>query len=1113
MKKYLLLLFFPLSFISLGAKDNPELIKKADRIIAIHKLYTVMHKTQIPPSGDKHDYMSQGPYWWPDPSKPDGKPYIRKDGVKNPEIKGITDSDEMDELIDDVELLAQAFQKTKNEKYAAFASQLIKTWFIDPKTRQNPNLNFSQGIPGINTGRGIGIIETRFLIKITDAAEKLQASTHWHKSDHQALKIWFKDFLTWLIESPIGKDEADEHNNHGTYYDVQVINFAMFLGQNELAKRQLEITKSRMASQLKPDGSQPHELARTKSFGYSLMNLRGFFYLAEFAQKLNVDLWHYQTPEGATIKKCLDFLIPYIKKDKVWPYQQIAEIHWADTEEILMEGSKAFKDLSYSDLAKKVSVVSHDKFSPSDLVDPFLDSANSRWFFFNSTSRPFGMVNLSPDNGVQSDWGAGYRYKSDSIKCFSHIHGWQLSGIPVLPTTGDFKGQLGSGLYGSTFSHAKEIAKPGYHEVYLDSYKIKAQLTATTRVGFHKYTYPKAEQSQILFDFATFLGPSDTQSAYVKQVGDRRIEGYAIMSPAVRRPKILPVYFVVEFDKPFTKIAAWRKGKLEAFSNEIEGEKIGVYVSFPTAKNEERLMKVAISYVSTEQAGLNMKTEIPHWDFDRVAEESKSEWNEWLGRIQVEGKDEVAKKRFYTDLFHALQGRRIVSDVNGKYLDMTGDKPRAGQIPLKANGQPKFNHHNFDAMWGAQWTINTLWHLVYPEVTESFINSMLMMYDDGGLIPRGPAGGNYTYVMTGASSTPFIVSAYQKGIRGFDIQKAYEGMRKNHFPGGMMSKAGYEHKTFKGGGIEYYMERGYVPHPLSPIRYGFHMDGSAQTLEYAYQDFSLAQMSKALGKTDDYQLFMKRSQNYKNIWNPEIGWMWIKNLDGNWEKSVDILRYDHGWEEGNAAQWTWFVPHDLKGLANLMGGKDKAVAKLNESFEKASVHDFVSGKSHDKETEEENRRVYLNFGNQPSIQTSYIFNQIGAPWLTQKWTRKVIEKVYSGLSPNYGYSGDEDQGLMGSLAVLMKIGIFSMDGGVAQTPYYDLSSPIFDKIEIKLNPDFYPGKTILIETKNNSKDNMYIQQASFNGKPIKSWISHPDLIKGGKITYVLGANPNKSFGQ
>lgn len=206
------------------------------------------------------------------------------------------------------------------------------------------------------------------------------------------------------------------------------------------------------------------------------------------------------------------------------------------------------------------------------------------------------------------------------------------------------------------------------------------------------------------------------------------------------------------------------------------------------------------------------------------------------------------------------------------------------------------------------------------------------------------------------------------------------------------------------------------------------------------------------------------------------------------------------------------MPHDLKGLATLMGGNEKAVDKLNHSFELAEKHDFVSGKSHDKETEEANRRVYLNFGNQPSIQTSYIFNQLGAPWLTQKWTRKVIEKVYSGLSPDFGYSGDEDQGLMGSLAVLMKIGIFSMDGGVATTPYYDLSSPIFDSIEIDLHPDFYSGKKVQIEVKNNSLENRYIQSASFNGKPIKSWISHHDLVKGGKISYTLGAEPNKNWG-
>ncbi|GGD49904.1 hypothetical protein GCM10011514_12630 [Emticicia aquatilis] len=751
--------------------------------------------------------------------------------------------------------------------------------------------------------------------------------------------------------------------------------------------------------------------------------------------------------------------------------------------------------------------------APVDYVNPWVDSANSRWFFFNSASRPFGMVNLSPDNGVNADWGAGYRYNSDSIKCFSHIHGWQLSGVPVMPTVGDFNGHLGSNVYGSKFSHSNEIVKAGYHKVVLDAYAIKAELTSTTRVGFHKYTFPKSDKSHILFDFATFLGPSDTQKGFVKKVSNTEIEGYAIMAPTIRRPKTLTVFFVAQFDKPFDAFKGWSKGKLEDVDGQIEGEKIGAYVSFKTQAGEVRKMKVAISYVSEEQARINLKSELSHWDFEKCVIDSRTDWNNWLSRIQVEGGTEIEKGRFYTDLWHALQGRRIISDVNGKYSDMTGAERQIRQIPLDANGKPKFTHHNFDAMWGAQWSLNTLWHLVYPEVTESFINSMLLMYNDGGLIPRGPAGGNYTFVMTGASSTPFIVSAYLKGIRGYDINKAYEGLRKNHFPGGLMSKAGYEHNTFKGGGIEYYLERGYVPHPMSNIRYGFHQDGSTQTLEYAYQDYTLAQMAKDLGKSSDYELFMKRAENYKNIWNPEIGWMWNRTLDGKWAEPVDILRYDNGWEEGNAAQYTWFVPHDMQGLINLVGGKEAFTQKLNSSFEKAQKHDFVSGKSHDKETLEEFRRVYINYGNQPCMQTAFLFNFSGAPWLTQYWTRQVIEKVYSGISPEYGYSGDEDQGLMGSLSVLLKTGIFSTNGGTTPKPFYEISSPIFNKITFKLNPKYYKGKQFVIEAKNNSNKNVYIQSAQLNGQPHeKPWLWHETLVNGGKLLLNMGANPNKNWG-
>ncbi len=749
----------------------------------------------------------------------------------------------------------------------------------------------------------------------------------------------------------------------------------------------------------------------------------------------------------------------------------------------------------------------------TDLVEPMVDAANSRFFYFSSASRPFGMVNLSPDMALNGTWNTGYRYNDDTIKCFSHIHCWELSGIPVLPTTGIFKGNLGPSKYGSTYSHKDEIAKPGYHKIVLKDYGIKAELTSTTRVGFHKYTFPRSDESHILFDFTTVLGSSETQSASVHKVNDQTIEGQVIMAATMRRPKPITIYFTVAFDRSFDSFGGWKDGKLIPIENSIEGQHTGVYVNFKTQANEIRLMKVAISYVSVDEAKKNMQAELPHWDFDRVVKESYDEWNKWLGRIEVEGGTLIEQRRFYTDLWHGLQGRRIVSDVSGTYIDNTGSKSRTGQIPLDTDGKPKFNEYNSDSFWGAQWSINTLWDLVYPELTESFINSLLQMYSDGGLIPRGPSGGNYTYVMTGAATTPFIVSAYLKGIRGFDINCAYEGMRKDHFPGGMMGKAGYEFNTSKGGGVEEYIQLGYVPYPLSKTKYGLHQDGTAQTLEYSYQDYALGQLAKVLGKKDDYILFSKRAENYKNVYDKEIGWMWTKDRDGKWNQPVDILQYEHGFVEGNAAQYTWWVPHDVKGLIEQIGGNDAFTNKLNESFTKARTHGFVSGKSENPANQDLQRRVYINYGNQPCMETPFLFNYAGKPWLTQYWTRQIIDSVYSGISPQKGYSGDEDQGLMGSLAVLLKIGLFSTNGGTSEMPFYEITSPIFDKITIHLNNKYYPGKEFVIETKNNDPQNCYIQSASLNGKPLNQvWFLHETLIKGGKLVLQMGDHPNQTWG-
>ncbi len=751
---------------------------------------------------------------------------------------------------------------------------------------------------------------------------------------------------------------------------------------------------------------------------------------------------------------------------------------------------------------------------PVDLVEPLVDAANSRWFFFNSATRPFGMVNLSPDMIINGAWNSGYRYNQDTIRCFSHIHAWQLSGIPVLPTTGDFKGHLGADTYGSSYTHEQETVKAGYHQVFLNDYGINAELTATTRVGFHRYTFPKAEKSHIHLDFSTFLGPSDTQSGYAKKVSNTEVEGYALMAPTRRRPKATYVYYVLQFDQPFESFGAWENGRLLNGVEQIEGEKTGTYVSFSTQKDEQRLLKVGISYVNIAQARLNIQEELPHWDFDQTVSEAREEWNDWLGRIEVEGGTTEERKRFYTDLWHALQGRRIISDVNGKYCDMTGDQPRTGQIPLDEEGNPQFNHYNSDSFWGAQWTLNTLWHLVYPEVSQGFVNSMLLMYKDGGLIPRGPSGGNYTYVMTGASSTPFIVSAYMKGIRGFDHDLAYEGMLKNHSEQGIMAKAGYEHHTWTGGGMSYYLERGYIPHPLPVRGRGFHEDGSGQTLENAYQDWTLAQMAKALKKEDDHNRLLKRAGNYNNLWHQDLGWMWVRRESGEWAEPFDVLQYDNGWVEGNAAQFTWWVPHDVQGLINLFGSREQFTQKLNTSFQSGIAHQFVTLDGASREETRLNRRTFINYGNQPCMQMAYLFNYSGAPWLTQHWNREIIENVYSGISPQAGYFGDEDQGLMGALAVLMKMGLFSVRGGCSTQPVYELASPIFDKITIHLNPDFYTGDgEFVIETSNNSKANRYIQSAQLDGKVLNQpWFYHKDLVDGGKLVLDLGAEPNKDWG-
>ncbi len=696
-------------------------------------------------------------------------------------------------------------------------------------------------------------------------------------------------------------------------------------------------------------------------------------------------------------------------------------------------------------------------------------------------------------------------YNSEAIKYFSHIHSWQLSALPVMPTTGSFKGHMGSDTYCSRFSHETEIVYPGYHSVFLEDYGIRAELTSTDRVGFHRYTFPACDRSYILFDLGAELGPSTMSDALARKVNDKEIEGYVENDVTRRRPKPCKIYFVARFSKPFESLGGWTGKGVLPECDRILGKDTGVFVKYATHQDDVVLLKVALSYVSTEQARLNLDTELPHWDFDRIRDESRNVWNHWLSRIDVQGGTEKQRVKFYTDLWRSLLGANLISDVNGKYSDMTGPKRMVRQIPLRPDGRPKYPHLNAVGFWGAHWSLSLLWGLAYPEIVSHYCNFLVDMYKNGGLIPRGPSGGNYTFVMIGAHSTAFIVAAYMKRIRTFDVKTAYEGMRKNAFPGGLMSKAGYEFNTYRGGGIEYYIDRGYIPEGRN-VPGALHVDGAAQTLEYAYDDWCLAQLAKKLGRKDDYELFMRRSQNYRNLFDPDTRFMRPRNPDGSWLCPFDPLSLK-GWCEANAWQYTWYVPHDVQGLIQLMGGRQAFMQKLNYAFEKAVSMDFYAPKPKLKRD-----AAYVNYGNEPGRFVAHLFNHCGAPWLAQKWTREVKERTFSSIEP-LGFCEDDDNGLAAATSLLLAIGLFDVQGGAAQEPIYEITSPLFDKVIIHLDPKYYPGKQFIIETRNNDARNKYIQSATLNGKPLnRPWFYHHEFIAGGTLVLELGPEPNKKWG-
>lgn len=751
---------------------------------------------------------------------------------------------------------------------------------------------------------------------------------------------------------------------------------------------------------------------------------------------------------------------------------------------------------------------------PVDLVAPLAGTAAPRYDYFAAASRPFGMVALSPDTRHGDLWNSGYRYHDKHILCFSHIHNIQLAGIPVMPATGPCRGHLGMVANRAAFSRESEIVRPGYHRVELTDRGITAELTSTCRVGLHRYTFPNAAEAHLLMDLGAPVGMTGIEHAAATRVSEREIEGEVVMSPTYRRKVPCTVYFAAQTDRKIDRFGGWLpgdggvRGLVSPVDGRISGIQSGIHLTFAGLNAGERIqLKVAVSYVSTAQARKNLAAELPGWDFDQVSEEAGAEWNRLLERIQVTGGTRDQRAKFYTDLFRMGVGKRIHHDVDGKYTDRAGPAPVVRSLPLDANGRPLFNLLDMDCLWGSQWNLNLLWLLAWPDVAADVAASFLEYQRHNGILPRGVWGGRDSYVMVGDPATPLLAALACQGRARFDIPTAHAAARKNAFPGGVRDRSGYEAALEPtGGGMPDYVKLGYVPVEVQQRTTGWHSGGTALTLEYAWQDWCLAQLSRLAGVPDDVRLFSERSQNFRRVFDAESGWMRPRHADGSWMEAFTPVAGDDkqspGFIEGNSAHYTWHVPQDPAGLIGLMGGPGPFIERLNDVFTKAEKSDFRTPHgSHSK--------GWVDYGNQPSGGMAHWFSHAGAPWLTQYWVRRVHETLFSSIAPDGGYPGDEDQGQLGALGALMAIGLFDLHGGVGEEPDWELTAPVFDEVRIDLGA----SKTLTIRANRSAPEDAYIHSAVFNGAAVNGFaIPSRELMKGGLLEIALGAGPSKTWG-
>lgn len=751
----------------------------------------------------------------------------------------------------------------------------------------------------------------------------------------------------------------------------------------------------------------------------------------------------------------------------------------------------------------------------SDYVDPNIGTAHSRWFFYTPGAVPFGMAKVGPSTnghyGNEHGWEAvGYDFRHESIEGFANFHEFQIGGVVLAPMVGTLKTTPGTlenpdEGYRSRFDKDDEYATSGYYSVLLKDYGVKAELTATARVGFHRYVFPEANDAHILFDIGNRQGESGAvKRAEVSLTADGRIEGYVVTTPEyVKKYQAgadVAMYFSAVLDKKPARWGVFNGDSVRAEAKHADGPGAGLYLTFDTQKDEAITVKVGLSYTSVANARRNLETEAKGLDFDGAKRNALNVWNENLGRITVEGKNESDKRKFYTGLYHALLGRGLASDVNGAYPMNNGE---VGQIPLGTDGKPQHNHYNTDAIWGGFWNLTQLWAMVYPEYYADWIQSQLLVYNDAGWLGDGIANSKYVSGVGTNFTGLAIAAAYSAGIRDFDVELAYEAARKNELEWtGRIEGAGKMD-------VRQFVERGYSPYlehlgfQTTDAGSGF---GASHTLEYAFSAHAVAQFAKALGKEDDYEQLSRLSKGWGQLYDAESGFIRPRDADGNFIEDFDPSQPWRGFQEGNAWQYTFYVPHDPQGLIVLLG-EETFNNRLDSIFTVSRSNIFGGGKTIDAFA---GLSGLYNHGNQPNLHISWLFNFSGKPWLTQKWTRAIGAEFY-GAEPihGYGFGQDEDQGQLGAWYVMSSLGLFDVKGLTDFKPSIQFGSPLFDKATVTLGN----GNTLVIEAANNNADNVYVQSLEVNGKPYnENWIYWEALMKGGNLSFEMGSTPNAGWG-